>query len=611
MTTFPASRYRERMAGAERARDALVRRSQYLSRWRVIVAVAILVGLGMMDARGAQPAVSVVVLVLAAVFLVLVLVHRRLRRRQREVETRLIVNREAVARLERRWDDCPVPGVEAAPADHPYARDLDILGRASLIHLLGSVRTEVGTAVMRDWLLCPAEPAVIGRRQAAVRELAVDLEWRQGFEVAARALRVDPAGVEQFLRWAESGPWLATHPWLVGAARAMTVLSLTAIGAVLAGAVPWITLVLPIGINLAVTAAVRRPIHAILAQVGANDTTLGAYALLLSLVAGTEREAEELTRLRDLVGGDASVPRRALHRLRTLVVLGELRFSMMYAVFQWLFLWDVHVLHGLERWREQHGARARRWLQVVGEIEALAALAGLAADHPDWTMPTVTDAPRVEARAVGHPLLRDDVCVRNDVEVGPPGSFLLITGSNMSGKSTLLRAIGVNTVLAGAGGPVCAAAFSTPPVRLHTSLRIEDSLETGTSYFLAALKRLKGVVDAAREPGATRVLYLLDEMLQGTNSAERRVAVQAVIAELVQCGAIGMVTTHDLALAHAPALEQAERAWHFSETIVTDAAGDRMVFDYTLRPGVATSTNALRLMQMIGLTPGPAPHPEG
>jgi DNA mismatch repair ATPase MutS len=208
-------------------------------------------------------------------------------------------------------------------------------------------------------------------------------------------------------------------------------------------------------------------------------------------------------------------------------------------------------------------------------------------------------APEVAAAGIGHPLIADDRRVANDVTVGPPGTLLLITGSNMSGKSTLLRSIGLNIVLAQAGGCVCARRMRLPESDLQTSIRVQDSLELGLSYFMAALARLKGVVDAAEHERPGRVLvYLLDEILQGTNSVERSIAVRAVARHLLDAGAIGSMTTHDLGLAEEEPLKDAAKFWHFSETLDPDGT---MRFDYTLKPGLATSRNALRLMKMIGI----------
>jgi DNA mismatch repair ATPase MutS len=238
-------------------------------------------------------------------------------------------------------------------------------------------------------------------------------------------------------------------------------------------------------------------------------------------------------------------------------------------------------------------------MEALGELDALCALARVRHDNPSWAIPLLERTPLLQAEDLGHPLIPDGRRVGNDVEIGPPGTVLLITGSNMSGKSTLLRAVGLNVVLAGCGAPVCASAMRLPPADLQTSIRIQDSLELGLSYFMAALARLKGVVDAAEHERPDRVLlYLLDEILQGTNSVERSVAVRGIARHLLEAGAIGAMTTHDLAIAGEPPLDTSSRLVHFTETV---GEGGQMSFDYRLRPGLATSRNALRLMKLIGL----------
>jgi DNA mismatch repair ATPase MutS len=243
-------------------------------------------------------------------------------------------------------------------------------------------------------------------------------------------------------------------------------------------------------------------------------------------------------------------------------------------------------------------------MQAIGELDALSVFSQAKADNPSWCLPAIQQPAAGEekvfaARNLGHPLIPADRRVGNDVEVGPPGTVLLITGSNMSGKSTLLRAIGLNAVLAQAGAPVCASSLRMPLLDLETSIRVQDSLEHGLSYFMAALARLKGVVDRTQQArrGHT-VMYLLDEILQGTNTAERAIAVRGVARHLLAAGAIGVMTTHDLSLAEQEPLDSAARLAHFSDT-VDDHGG--MSFDYRLRPGLATSRNALRLMHLLGI----------
>ena len=260
----------------------------------------------------------------------------------------------------------------------------------------------------------------------------------------------------------------------------------------------------------------------------------------------------------------------------------------------------------LERWQRNAGVRARRWFDALAEVETLAAFARLAHAEPHWAYPTVApdDASEIRVRRLAHPLLAPGERVANDVTVGPPGTFLFVTGSNMSGKSTLLRSIGTNVVLAQAGSPVCATRMRLPPLVLHTSIRVQDSLEQGVSVFLAELQRLRQIIDGARavrSDDRRTSLYLLDEMLHGTNAEERRIAARRILRHLLELDAIGVVTTHDLTLVDTPELESARGDVHFTETMTDEDGRTVMSFDYRLRPGLATSRNALELMRAIGL----------
>jgi DNA mismatch repair ATPase MutS len=301
-----------------------------------------------------------------------------------------------------------------------------------------------------------------------------------------------------------------------------------------------------------------------------------------------------------------------MKNLGSLISLANLRRSgslyVFYIILEFMFFWDVHALDLLERWKEKNGGRARQWFSDLGQMEALAAIAKLAGDEPEWEFPTVFDTAGdseviVAGDQVGHPLL-DESRVCNDVQLGPVGTVLLVTGSNMSGKSTLLRSIGANIVLAQLGSVVCSKNFRTPPVRIETSMRIADSLADGVSFFMAELKRLKEIVDTAKEHASDnprRLLFLLDEILQGTNSVERQVAVSRVVRKLIDEKAIGAISTHDLDLADTSELAAACQTVHFSEQFVEKDGKKTMTFDYQMKPGIAQTTNALKLLEIVGL----------
>jgi hypothetical protein len=596
MSGDPADEYRERVAaaGREEARlGAIVDRVVNLRLLSFLVAVACA---GVAWWRGWPPLAIPAGAGLVA-FIVLVAWHGRLSARQRRAALRRLINEEALLRLAREWDGLPGP-VAAPPDDHPYAADLDVTGRASLLRLLDTTTTPVGSDTLTVWLLAPAEPAAVRGRQAAAAELADRLDLREELQLRGRLRVGDRPDPEPLLRWAEASDrpegWTLLRVWAWAGPALALVLAVLWLAHVLAAPL-WIAAV---AVNAVVGLVLGGRVEESLSPVRSHHGALAVYAGQLSLLSGATFASATL---RGLTAG-ARQATRELRRLDALVGFAIPPASALYLVFQTAFLWNVHVLVAVERWRARAGGQARSWLQALGELEALAALGGLAHAHPAWAWPDLDpEADRLEATALGHPLLEPARRVDNDVTVGPPGTVLLVTGSNMSGKSTLLRAIGTNAVLAAAGGPVCAARLRLPPLRVWTSMRIADSLERGVSHFLAEVRRLKEIVEAAESAGPP-VCYLLDEVLQGTNTAERQVAARAILSHLAAQSAIGAVSTHDLTLAEDPATAAIARLVHFRETIT--GGEPAMTFDYRLRPGLATSTNALRLMELVGLTTG-------
>ena len=547
-----------------------------------------------------------------AVFVVLAALHDRCLRRLRRTEELRRIADEGLARLDRDWDRLPLPSEPPRDRGLPLARDLDLYGRASLFQLLGTAHTPAAKALLRDWLEGAAAPPAVSARQAAVAELAERVDFRQLLEASVRGMERHPPDCEPFLRWAEDEPWLLARPALLWAARAAAALTLLAAAAAPAwGPQPLLAMAV---LNVGVSRAFRRQLGAGLGRVSASRDEMIQYVAALRHAAAqpfaSPRLAELEAALRAPVaagrGRDGERPADAwLALLESRLGLADARHSApLHFVLQVLTLWDFHVLALLERWQRTAGRRARGWLLALGEIEALAALGALRFENPGWCLPEVAAGlPELRARDLGHPLLPPARCVANDVAVGPAGTFLLVTGSNMSGKSTLLRAIGINVVLAQAGGPACAAALRLPPVRLATSILVEDSLAGGISFFLAELLRIKQVVTAAADAGreGAVLLYLLDEVLRGTNSVERRIAVRRVLRHLLARGALGAVSTHDLELAAGAGLARAARPVHFRETLTPGPDGPRMSFDYRLRPGPATTTNALELLRQVGL----------
>ncbi|HEX6291767.1 MAG TPA: hypothetical protein VFZ66_21455 [Herpetosiphonaceae bacterium] len=532
--------------------------------------------------------------------------HTQIDRHHQRYDELWSINDEAFRRLRRDWKTLPLRQPASITGDTHYAADLDTLGHASLQHLLNTAYTPTGQMTLQRWLLEPAAPAEIRARQAAVVELAPLLDFRDELAFHGRQMGGAQVKYELFLRWVEGQPWLSQRPWLVWLTRAMPVITFGSAIADATGLLDVPLWALSIWVHMALILTVGKRADETIERVSARQSAVRIYADLFHLIGTQSFSSPALRRIQaDLTAGGLRADQQ-MRRLARIMVFADFRFFLLFFPINLTTLWNFHVLWFLERWQRTAHDRARIWLNALGEIEALAALATLAYDQPDWIVPTIVEGqpPQVVARGIGHPLLADTMRVANNVAIGPPGTFLLVTGSNMSGKSTLLRAIGTNLVLAQAGGPVCAVELTLPPLLLATSMRVQDSLEQGVSYFMAELQRLKLVVDRAqqtRQQGDRTLLFLLDEILHGTNTSERLIAARQIIRHLLAQGAIGAVSTHDLRLADTPELATAAQLVHFTETLSRGPDGLEMHFDYKLRPGIATSTNALKLMEIVGL----------
>lgn len=611
MASTPIEIYRQRCERYGAERDQLQRRSNRNGDLNLLLVLAALVALAA-AALWTHPILYGLAAILGVGFVVSFIHHDRLKGRLARASTRYDLNNEGLHRLARDWSTLPNPlAIEPSPADDaaldPYTiADLDLLGPASLGHLLGTPNTPVGQTTLRAWLLYPATPDTVEQRQRAVDELAPLVDFREEVGLRGRLMGQSQADFEAFIAWAERSGWLHSRPWLIWLARLLTVITLGLGVAYGLGQPVYPALIVALIVNLALVGTAGRRVAEEINAVMARQGIFHAYAEIFHLLEAQPLSAPALRALQgELRAGDLGADEQ-MRRLGRLMPLVEIRRWVFFFFVEWATLWSFHALWLLENWRRDAGDHVRSWLMALGETEALIALATLRHDHPAWVFPQLTAGEtRLDGRDLAHPLLPPDRAVGNNVSVGPPGTFLLITGSNMSGKSTLLRALGVNTVLAQMGGPVCAAEMRLPAaLTVASSMRVQDSLSQGVSYFMAELRRIKEIVDhvdAHRDQPDRPILYLLDEILQGTNTGERQIAARRIILHLVGNGAIGAVSTHDLTLADAPAIAAAAVPVHFSERFERTPDSPTMTFDYQLRPGVATSTNALKLMEVVGL----------
>jgi hypothetical protein len=537
-------------------------------------------------------------------FFILVVIHARVVERLERANRAVLFYERGLERLENRWMGKGETGDRFRNPSHLYQDDLDIFGKGSLFELLSQARTRSGEDALAQWLLAPAALEGAAARQEAVLELQPGLDLREELAVLGEAVRstMDPEAVA---RWGE-----APEVRFPGGARVIALILGASVVATFGVYMAQVTsrtpflvvLLIELGYafflgsrTLEVSAAVSSP---------ARD-----LALLGKLLDRLENElfrAPLLQRMQAELKASGLVASEEIGRLRRLVARLDWQRNLFFTPIAIAILWGAQVAMAIERWRRRSGPHIRAWIAGVGEFEALFALAGYSYEHPGNTFPELRPEPKPELKDVDggwfeaaglcHPLLPESQCVPNDLRLGGELRLLIVSGSNMSGKSTLLRSVGLNAVLAWAGAPVCATRLVISPLTVGASIRVQDSLQDGRSRFYAEITRLREIVNLAAPPRT--VLFLIDELLSGTNSHDRRIGAGAIVRTLIDRGAIGMITTHDLALAHiAEDLSGRAANVHFADTF----EDGRLHFDYRLSPGVVERSNALDLMRSVGL----------
>lgn len=610
-------RYRDRLAelGAEATR--LDRRDRRLSTARGLTFL-LTAGPALYGAFQPWTWQWAVVGVVAAAFVLFVVLHALLSTKQFDNQRRRALCEQGLARMSGSYrapdDQERLRGERFRQAEHDYGWDLDLFGAGSLFELLCTCRTWPGESTLANWLMTPARRDELERRQGAVRELARAPSLREelnleGFKAAGTETDTGPLEI-----WAQQRSEPTVHRPALLLPSALLVLVTIAL-LVLDGATgaPWARAWIGTSsLQIVLYVVLRRRLETVIGPVCERHAPLGRFRAIIALL---ELQRFEEPLLQDeqaaLQGGDGVKASTEMGRLERIVSLAALRYHpLVHVPANALLLWDLWCAWALDRWRRRTGPQVTRWLGAVGSLEALGSLATFADEHPGFAWPRFVDGPaRFEANGLGHPLLPPDRRVANDVTLGERPAALLITGSNMSGKSTLLRAIGVNAVLAHAGAPVCAGELRTTELRVRTSMRVDDSLEQGVSRFFNELHRIKRVLDGAESEGPP-VLFLLDEMLHGTNSRERNIGARAIVHRLIEVGAIGALCTHDLGLVSLEERSEGRvRNVHFTDHV----ADGQMAFDYRLKTGPVATPNALRLMRQVGiqvdLDEPPAPTP--
>jgi DNA mismatch repair ATPase MutS len=529
----------------------------------------------------------------AVAFIALEFVHSHVLRSLNRCSVLTSFYQRALARLNNQWHGTGESGDAFLDPAHPYARDLDIFGKGSLFELLCTARTSSGQQILADWLKQPAPLEEIAARQQAITELNPQLDLRAELDLLTHGVRsrVRP---DALTAWAESPPVLDPKP-----ARFMALfLCLLWLSTLVIWAVwnVWQFAFLIAAVNLIVHSRFKPHIEKIVAAEQFEDD-LRLLASVLHLLETNTFSSPRLAKLKSALSTSGVPPSHSIHKVRRLIESLESRRNLVLAPTDPFVLWSAQLAFAIELWRQKFGHAVRGWLAAVGEMEALMSLATYVYEHPDDVFPEFTSSPAFyQAEALSHPLLPRQQAVPNDLTLGGDVRVIIISGPNMAGKSTLVRAVGINAVLAQCGAPVRARKLRLSPLQLAASICILDSLQGGVSRFYAEISRLKLMVELTQGP--LPVLFLLDELLGGTNSHDRRVGAEAIVKILVSKKAIGMITTHDLALTlMADNMNGHARNFHFEDRL----ENGQLHFDYKLTPGVARSSNALNLMRSIGL----------
>ena len=528
-------------------------------------------------------------------FLILLKKHRRIARQRNLFRNLAAINQDETARLELRFLR-PETGQQFATNNHAYGGDLDIFGNYSLFRLLNRARTQAGMHRLAQWLLYPADDIEISVRQAAVVELKPLLDWRQNLEATA-LLEATISQPTDFLKnWIQTPESPVIQRFKVF--RWLPILSVALLLLAVFEVLPWLYASLFLLVHGYVLGKIFPLIKTYSEQSEQIVNTLKGYETLIKQIENQEFKSDKLRQIKQQFRSEGQQASAAIGRLAQLNENLNYRLNIYFFIAVGLpTLWDLQWMTQIENWKKMHRLHLMNWIEALGEVEALTSLAGFAYANPEAIFPEISPTPlHISAQALAHPLIKPAQRVANSFVMSGLGQTMVITGSNMSGKSTFLRTVGLNVVLALAGSVVCAGAFVCARVRLYTSMRTQDSLEENTSSFYAELKRLKTLLELT-ESSSPPILYFLDEILKGTNSADRHNGAKALILQLHQRAASGFVSTHDLELGELAAKHDFVQNGSFNSTF----QDGKLHFDYTLNAGICHEFNAAELMRQIGI----------
>lgn len=546
-----------------------------------------------------QRAISAVVTVVwMALFIYLVKLHEKAIQKKAYSDALVKINEKGIDRIEGNWNKFQDNGEEFAQEEHPYSGDLDIVGHNSLFQWINSCATYLGRLRLKDYLLKPLESqGEIKHRQEAVKELAKDIEIRQKINAEGMLISGKYSNPDELIKWAETpqdeGGSLAEK--LI--ANLLTLAFFTIAFLVIFTEIVTNKAFLAVtALNLAVLYIGNKKASPILDTIHEYKTGIRTYENIIKAIEEGNFSSQALKDIqKQLYTAENKKASEIISELTAISNLTSDRRNMAYILIDIALMWDYRCLTMLNNWKTKNGKYLRSWLELIGDFEALSSIANIAFENEDWCFPDVNEEGMIlKAENLGHPLLGDRrVC--NNITIKDRGSVLLITGSNMSGKSTFLRTVGINLVMSYCGAPVCASTFTATIMKVYSCMRVSDNLEKSISSFYAEILRIKMIVNASKNN--SKIFFLLDEIFKGTNSIDRHLGASMLIKQLSQSGASGMVSTHDLELGELENRMSKISNFHFQEHYQNGELG----FDYKLKKGISTTRNAMHIIKMAGI----------
>lgn len=595
-TSTPKEIYTQLLSDYQRKLQKATRRTARISALRVAIFLAGMVAIYVSAGISAVTVIIVSVAFVAA-FILIVLQHQRVHQQAEELQRLVTINGNELKALQGDYSSFG-DGKQFVEPGHPYAGDLDIFGAGSIFQYINRTATSLGNARLAQWLSTPCHSTTeIKERQQAVADLKNRCTWRQQFQSVGIRVSEETKDTHGLLSWLRMPAEFGGK--LYGALIVLAPIAGAAMVALLvAGVVSFqlfvLYMFLPLGYAFAKAKKVQQS-HELLSRRG---EVLQKYGRLLAMIANEKFDSTPLKNLQnELIAQHHSA--QALRKLGKITQAFDSRLN----IFAWLLLnyfvlWDILQARRLERWRLHYHKHVEQWLNIVAQVDALSSLGNYWHNRPDFIMPLPTEkALALKALDCGHPLIRSDIRIDNPVSFDNWRQFYIITGANMAGKSTYLRTVGINFIMAMAGAPVCASEFTFSPAEIYTSLRTTDDLLKSESYFFAELKRLKAIIDRL-EAGA-KLFIILDEILKGTNSADKQQGSKALLRKLLRYEASGLIATHDLSLGE---LAKEHPTNITNKRFEVEIIDDNLIFDYKLKKGISQNLNATFLMRKMGIT---------